>query len=64
MWEIFVSVMIYLGIPFAAGVLSSQVLRPAMGPDGFWIGLISGLTAAAIMLTLRLRRHLRPNRSA
>jgi len=35
----------------------TDLVRPAMGPDGFWIGLISGLTAAAIMLTLRLRRH-------
>jgi MATE family multidrug resistance protein len=30
-----------------------------MGPEGFWIGLLSGLTAAALMLTVRLRFRLR-----
>lgn len=53
-----------IGLPVGYVLGLTDLLRPAMGPDGFWIGLISGLTAAAIMLTLRLRRHLRPNRSA
>ena len=29
---------------------------PAMGPAGFWIGFISGLSVAAILLTIRLFR--------
>lgn len=49
-----------IGLPVGYVLGLTDLLRPAMGPDGFWIGLISGLTAAAIMLTLRLRRHLRP----
>lgn len=48
-----------IGLPVGYVLGLTDLLRPAMGPDGFWIGLISGLTAAAIMLTLRLRRHLR-----
>lgn len=53
-----------IGLPIGYVLGLTDLLRPAMGPDGFWIGLISGLTAAAIMLTLRLRRHLRPTRGA
>ena len=30
-------------------------LHPAMGPQGFWIGIIIGLTSAACLLGLRLR---------
>ena len=33
---------------------------PRMGPQGFWIGFIVGLTSAALMLGARLPRHLRP----
>lgn len=29
---------------------------PAMGAAGFWIGFISGLSVAAVLLSLRLRR--------
>jgi MATE family multidrug resistance protein len=52
-----------IGLPVGYVLGLTDLLRPAMGPDGFWIGLICGLTAAAIMLTLRLRRHLRPARA-
>lgn len=52
-----------IGLPVGYVLGLTDLVRPAMGPDGFWIGLISGLTAAAIMLTLRLRRHLRPARA-
>lgn len=31
-------------------------LVPAMGPAGFWIGFISGLSVAALLLTIRLFR--------
>lgn len=34
----------------------TNLLVPAMGPAGFWIGFISGLSVAAILLTIRLLR--------
>lgn len=32
----------------------TDYLVPAMGPAGFWIGFISGLSVAALLLTIRL----------
>lgn len=34
----------------------TDLLVPAMGPAGFWIGFISGLSVAAVLLTIRLFR--------
>ncbi|MGX5913593.1 MATE family efflux transporter [Aliidiomarina sp. Khilg15.8] len=34
----------------------TDYLVPAMGPAGFWIGFISGLSVAALLLTIRLFR--------
>lgn len=34
----------------------TDLLVPAMGPAGFWIGFISGLSVAALLLTVRLMR--------
>lgn len=34
----------------------TDLVRPAMGAAGFWIGFISGLSVAAVMLSLRLLR--------
>lgn len=42
-----------LGIGYLLGMTDLIVSR--LGPYGFWIGFISGLTTAAIMLTYRLR---------
>jgi MATE family multidrug resistance protein len=46
-WLIGLSVGLILGI--------TDWIVPKMGPYGFWIGFIIGLTAAAILLAIRLR---------
>jgi MATE family multidrug resistance protein len=42
-----------LGVGVILGL--TDWILPKMGPYGFWIGFISGLTTAAIMLALRLK---------
>ncbi|CNC47078.1 MULTISPECIES: MATE family efflux transporter [Yersinia pseudotuberculosis complex] len=44
-----------LGLPSGYLLGLTDYIVPAMGPAGFWIGFIIGLTAAAILMALRIR---------
>lgn len=53
-----------IGLPLGYTLGLTDQLRPAMGPEGFWVGLIAGLSAAALLLTLRLLYQLRRGKAA
>ncbi|CAI0736595.1 Multidrug-efflux transporter [Serratia quinivorans] len=44
-----------LGLPSGYVLALTDILVPAMGPSGFWIGFIIGLTFAAILMAMRMR---------
>lgn len=45
-----------IGIPLGYTLSRTNLLMPALGAKGFWIGFIVSLTAAAFFLTKRLRK--------
>jgi multidrug resistance protein, MATE family len=57
----FITLLAYwgIGLPIGYVLALTNLVVPAMGPEGFWIGLLSGLTAAAIMLSIRLAIRVR-----
>lgn len=52
-----------VGMPLGAGLgLGLGGFVPAMGPKGMWIGLIAGLSVAAVLLSARFLRSSEPAR--
>ena len=52
-----------VGMPLGAGLaLGLGGFTPALGPQGMWIGLIAGLSVAAVLLGLRFQRSSDPAR--
>jgi multidrug resistance protein, MATE family len=45
----------FIGMALGYALAYTDIIVPAMGAHGFWIGLIAGLTAAAILFAIRLR---------
>lgn len=48
-----------LGIPVGYVLGMTSWIVPAMGPQGFWTGIILGLTTAAVLYVLRLKKTAR-----
>jgi MATE family multidrug resistance protein len=46
-----------IGLPLGYLLTFTDVLWPAMGAAGFWVGLTGGLTSASILLSWRLFHH-------
>lgn len=48
-----------VGLPLGYTLGLTSLMGPARGPEGFWIGLLVGLTTAAVLLTMRMLWQLR-----
>ncbi|MGS9054406.1 MATE family efflux transporter, partial [Salmonella enterica subsp. enterica serovar Infantis] len=44
-----------LGLPSGYILALTDVVVDRMGPAGFWMGVIIGLTSAAVLMMLRMR---------
>ncbi len=55
-WPMLFTLLSYwgLGLPVGYVLGMTDILVPAMGPSGFWIGLVAGLSCAAVLLGARL----------
>lgn len=55
-WPMVLTLLSYwgLGLPLGYVLGLTDLLVPAMGPAGFWIGLVAGLSGAALLLGVRL----------
>ena len=53
----FITMLAYWGLGLPTGVILGLTdwVCPKMGPAGFWIGFIVGLTSAALLLVIRMR---------
>ena len=45
-----------VALPIGYSLAMTDIIRPAMGASGFWMGIITGLTLAAIVMFTRLLR--------
>ena len=56
----FITFIAYWPVGFGLGYVLglTDYIVPAMGVHGFWIGIIFGLTVAAILLSIVLRKEL------
>jgi MATE family multidrug resistance protein len=45
-----------IGLPLGYVLTFTNIITPAMGAAGFWIGLIAGIASASVLLLIRLFR--------
>ena len=59
-WPMMMTLLAYwgIGLPIGYGLALTHWWVEPMGPAGFWIGLVAGLTSAAVFLGWRLRWRL------
>lgn len=62
----FLAVASYWGLALPMGIILGMTdhVIPAMGEKGFWVGIITGLTVAALLMLVRLRYVIKSRTSA
>ncbi|WP_375753908.1 MATE family efflux transporter [Vibrio sp. HN007] len=62
----FLSIGVYWGVALPLGVMTglTDKLVPAMGEEGFWVGIITGLTLGALLMLFRLHHVIRTHNTA